>query len=206
MWTDKARKLGVQKSRESSAVRLKIRTKEYRQNPSLCASCNSELEYKKRKNKFCSHSCSVSFNNRGLSRNTVQGIYKKKKCLNCENFTYQIKFCSRECYKEYAKVERRNKIEASGSLLRYQSDKWYLIETRDHKCEVCGTSEWQGKPIPLDIDHKNGNSDNDNLDNVRLICPNCHRQTETHGSKNKNGRHSKRKDYRNRRYAEEKSY
>ena len=92
-------------------------------------------------------------------------------------------------------------------MLIEKKDKWFLIETRGHKCEYCKYEIWQDKPIPLDIHHEDGNSDNDDLDNIKLICPNCHRQTGNHGSKNKNnGKYSKRKEYRNERYKLGKSY
>ncbi len=41
-----------------------------------------------------------------------------------------------------------------------------------------------GKPIPLQIDHIDGNSDNNTEDNFRLLCPNCHAQTPTYSGKN----------------------
>jgi 5-methylcytosine-specific restriction endonuclease McrA len=57
----------------------------------------------------------------------------------------------------------------------------YLKETRGDQCEECGqTSFHNGKPLTLQVDHKDGNSDNDSLENLRLLCPNCHTQTPTH--------------------------
>lgn len=44
------------------------------------------------------------------------------------------------------------------------------------KCSVCSLSEWMNKPITLDIDHKNGNCDDNSLENLQYLCPNCHRQ------------------------------
>lgn len=52
-----------------------------------------------------------------------------------------------------------------------------------YECDECGTSEWRGKPIILDVDHIDGNPLDCRLENVHFLCPNCHRQTPTYGSK-----------------------
>lgn len=51
-------------------------------------------------------------------------------------------------------------------------------------CNKCENTEWLGKPIPLELEHKDGNSDNNELCNLELLCPNCHAQTETYRGKN----------------------
>lgn len=53
------------------------------------------------------------------------------------------------------------------------------------KCSCCGRRNWLGKPIPLHIDHINGDKDDWRLQNIRLLCPNCHNQTPTFAGKNK---------------------
>lgn len=56
----------------------------------------------------------------------------------------------------------------------------------EYKCDECNISDiYNNKPITLQVDHIDGNSKNDNIQNLRFLCPNCHSQTETFGSKNK---------------------
>lgn len=55
----------------------------------------------------------------------------------------------------------------------------HLIKERGHKCEKCQLTDWMGKPIPLELHHKDGNVTNNNLENLELICCNCHSQTDT---------------------------
>jgi hypothetical protein len=57
----------------------------------------------------------------------------------------------------------------------------------ENKCyaEGCGLTEWRGKPISLQLDHVNGNNFDHRIENLRLLCPNCHSQTDTFAGKNK---------------------
>jgi hypothetical protein len=66
----------------------------------------------------------------------------------------------------------------------------YLIQggTLDAICSGCGLSTWQGQPIPLELDHRNGDNRDNELSNLRLLCPNCHAFTPTYRGKNR-GRH-----------------
>jgi len=57
---------------------------------------------------------------------------------------------------------------------------------KEHKCEICGINEWMGHPAPLELDHIDGNHFNNEMENLRILCPNCHSQTDTNsGKKNK---------------------
>lgn len=52
---------------------------------------------------------------------------------------------------------------------------------KENRCEQCGLSEWNDRPIPLDLDHVDGDNKNNLLSNLRVLCANCHRQTVTWG-------------------------
>lgn len=60
-----------------------------------------------------------------------------------------------------------------------------VLEEQNNKCADCGLSEWKFKPITLEVDHKDGNTDNNSRENLWAICPNCHSTTDTWRGRNK---------------------
>ena len=62
----------------------------------------------------------------------------------------------------------------------------YVIKNNliPYKCAICGCIEWQGKTLSLELDHINGVNNDNRLENIRFLCPNCHSQTSTYGSRN----------------------
>ena len=56
--------------------------------------------------------------------------------------------------------------------------KKHLLVDRGHRCESCGTSEWMGSPIAIEVHHHDGDRTNNALANLQLLCPNCHALTD----------------------------
>lgn len=64
----------------------------------------------------------------------------------------------------------------------------FLIKNnlKKYECEICkNKGEWQGKKLSLQLDHINGKNEDNHIDNLRFICPNCHSQTKTFAGRNK---------------------
>lgn len=60
-----------------------------------------------------------------------------------------------------------------------------------YRCAICGALEWNGKTLSLELDHINGINNDNRLENLRFLCPNCHSQTTTYGSRNQQRNESK---------------
>jgi len=111
-------------------------------------------------------------------------------CLQC-NKTIEYnssqkrgKYCSNKCQQEYRYQNVSiPKIKAGTAEIR--STRRFLIETQGDICSECGqTSEWHGKKLQLHLDHADGHRTNNKIENLRLMCPNCHSQTETYAGRN----------------------
>ena len=73
-----------------------------------------------------------------------------------------------------------------GSQVKTDDLKRRLIRVglKEAACEMCHGTQWNGRPIPLELDHVNGRSDDNRLENLRILCPNCHAQTPTYRARN----------------------
>lgn len=55
---------------------------------------------------------------------------------------------------------------------------------KEYVCEECGLTVWNEKPIPLELHHIDGDRTNNTLENLKILCPNCHAQTDNYCGKN----------------------
>lgn len=148
-----------------------------------CQTCGKETPNKK----FCSKSCSAK------KTNTTHPRRKKKPlniCVGCGKETENNKYCSNSCQGNHQSklvIDRWLNGEEIftdvPSLIRN-----YLIREAGNKCSICGWGEvnqFTGK-VPVELDHIDGDSTNNDKSNLRIICPNCHSLTPTYKGANRN--------------------
>ena len=70
-----------------------------------------------------------------------------------------------------------------GKAIKSEKMKNHLVFLRGHKCEKCNNTSWQGQPIPLEVHHIDGDRLNNVINNLQLLCPNCHAQTINYRNK-----------------------
>ena len=190
MTPSEAGKLGYLKSKHLLNKRHTDFRLQWERDPKQCLYCNKDLSYKKRNNKYCNHSCAASKTNQETTKN------KQYNCKWCNSLLKtNKKYCNRQCQTEY----RYSKIDNGEiELLTNNTARKYLVNRRGHFCEICGIKTWLDKPILLIVDHIDGNSQNNQVDNLRLICSNCDATLPTYKSKNLgSGRHFRKIRYKN---------
>lgn len=64
-------------------------------------------------------------------------------------------------------------------------DKLLKHSLKEYKCERCGRTEWEGKPIPLELHHINGDNTDNRIENLQILCPNCHAFTDNYRGRRK---------------------
>lgn len=153
-----------------------------------CPKCGTTHE---KSGKFCSRSCA---NSRSFSNDAIE-----KKRIKSLNFWSQFDEVSRKEHNKEKMLkydraladEKGTKTRLAQSWSRtyeemsHDSLRKRLLHERNFTCEECGIgNEYNGKPLSLELDHIDGNSSNNKIENLRILCPNCHSQTPTHRSKN----------------------
>lgn len=148
-----------------------------------CKNVNCELEANPKlgSGKFCSRSCANSrirtkevrlkiskgVKKTGATRPPLTGDSLEKWKLSLKKF-YEERYVSKS-FDELSIWQKKRRV----------------IEEQSGRCADCGLPEWKSLPITLEVDHKDGNTDNNDRDNLWALCPNCHSTTETWRGRNK---------------------
>lgn len=123
--------------------------------------------------------------------------------LNCKPDTLErylkkmdIVYAGNQCRKGFPQPESYKPVQNylyNGSTIQSYKLKNKLIKENifEEKCSECNLEMWQGVKIPLELDHIDGQPFNNELSNLRLLCPNCHALTDTYRAKNKRSMRNK---------------
>lgn len=138
-----------------------------------CPKCNSSH---KKKGIFCSRSCA---NSRKWSEETI----KKRSASMKKVWARKTKEEKQEIINKRVKRniefhKNKRKITSTENLGR-DTIRRKLIEEQENKCDECNIEKWQDKYIILELEHIDGNKENNIRENLRMLCPNCHSQTPT---------------------------
>lgn len=151
-----------------------------------CKKCGSEFTPEKGLVNYCSVSCK---NSRSWTKEQIEA---KVKVLKSQHKNKKWKDAVVNANKS---IQKRKQITKTWeSKLDWQGGEMYFTTARKWlrkevtECEECGLGEWRGNPLVLEMHHKDGNNTNNTKENLILLCPNCHSQTENwRGNKIKMG-------------------
>lgn len=107
-----------------------------------------------------------------------------KKHLNRLNIAYQVNPNRKGIPHKEARLPIEKVLQSNNSN---SSKRIRLIQEgyKEGKCECCGLDIWMGKPIPLELHHKDFNHYNNSLDNLQILCSNCHMQAHNYSNTKK---------------------
>jgi hypothetical protein len=167
-----------------NAERSEKKRKAYEADPVLCEVCQSPLTWDQRKtgNRFCSHGCARTKTNKANSRYRAPRYI----CAGCL-VSFQSKsfkkatYCSIKCQSRHRFLTITVPNVEQGLVASSPALKAYLIHKNGEVCQICKQLPIHARRfLRLQIDHIDGNSDNNLPENLRLLCPNCHTQTHTY--------------------------
>ena len=126
-----------------------------------CLNCDKPVNTKR--NKYCSVVCQNGFQNKQRVKDLIDGKYVGKELQFIDSRTPNPKARQR-----------------GGTNWAKQ----WMLEWNDYQCQECGIeTEWNGNYLVLQVEHIDGQANNNDIENLCLLCPNCHSQTETWGFK-----------------------
>lgn len=157
----------------------------------LCPKCNASHT---KPGVFCSRKCA---NSREFSDSA-----KAKKSQAAQQHYDELRQSDPDALKRYTSAanaafvenNRRRLLDDPIETLSPARRRKRIAMEQDHKCIRCGLSEWLGEPLVIEVDHIDGDNQNNQRENLRGLCPNCHSQTPTWKTGNKPHWKHRRKD------------
>lgn len=146
--------------------------------------CEREAKHQLKNGKWCCESnCNSCPNKRKRMALSVSRAHKEGRCIppgyNALKESARIRFINRKQMTDWKITQ------LPFDQLNKKHKKIKLLKEQNNKCDICGIDPiWNGKLLSFHMDHIDGDHGNNKRENLRMICPNCHSQTDTFGSKN----------------------
>jgi len=178
-----------------------------------CENCSISHDASYGSGRFCSAKCSRSFSTRSKRKEINEKVSKSLSGRECPK-DFECDGCGKKfgskmalighksnCDKNDAKLERERynqnrlevKLNASFEELSIILKREKIFREQSGKCNHCGLENWLGQKITLELEHRDGNTNNNDRSNLELLCPNCHSLTHTWRGRNKSKSNSRKR-------------
>lgn len=166
----------------------------------ICECCGKQTNVKFGSGRFCSRICA---NKRVHSQKTKEKISNGIKERISSNIEYiqknsnKIKVSKKDkdnipnILKNKKDLYNLNLLNRDFDSLKFELIKKRILLEQNNECNNCHISEWNNKPLTLELEHKDGNHNNNLRENLECLCPNCHSQTETWRGRNQKRKQNK---------------
>ena len=156
-----------------------------------CKKCNKEFEPKKGLINYCSMECrnSREWSNEDKFKKSESAKKSEKVKLTSERNRLLIDF--KKIGELNREMANRKILDENFENLSFGRLKKRVSLEQNGNCNRCGISDWLGKKITLELEHKDGNHFNNQRDNLECLCPNCHSLTPTWRGRNKGDKREK---------------
>ena len=160
-----------------------------------CEKCGIEHDGQLGSGRFCSNKCAF-----GRVFSEATKIKKRNSALRWQQ---EMRENEPEKWAKLKENTKQRMIKARAVYIKNKKDKWAgltwdelgidarrsrVLQEQSRKCLKCSLSEWFGQKLVLELEHKDGNHQNNSRDNLEGLCPNCHSITDTWRGKNKSMR------------------
>lgn len=165
----------------------------------ICENCQKQTNIKYGSGRFCTNTCARSFSTKSKRKEINDKVSKKLKNRKPTGNTkpFQKGFDPRrKTWSKEERIELSKRVKAvinekymsySFDDLPYPRKKKRVFSEQNNSCLICKITKWNGKSITFELDHIDGNNKNNDRTNLRVLCPNCHSQTDTWKSKRVSG-------------------
>ncbi len=136
-----------------------------------CENCGKQHDGAYASGRFCSKGCSKGFATKANRKEINERISKTLKETTDQRFT------------EATFIEKVLKLNGAGWKTSKIKEKLFGFGLKKKKCENCKLVEWMGGGIPLELHHRNGDNKDNRLNNLQILCPNCHSLTSNYAGR-----------------------
>lgn len=151
----------------------------------ICEKCGIDILIKYGSGRFCSAKCARSFSTSKDRDQINKKVSEKLKGRKISLRPDSLRLAENARRIRMARLQKMWETEEIQNLSDF-ARRSRILKEQNNQCFICHLSSWCEKPLKLQLDHIDGNRSNNQRENLRLICPNCHSQTETYCGKSKN--------------------